>query len=150
MPIENQERKAWLYEISLMRLVLLILLVLYHAFAPYVGTWDKPNGVVDIEVYRWIGLLSRAFRLEGFVFISGYIFTFQVLERRKFEKVSILLKSKIERLLIPSFIFSAIYLLFYGKYDTLLSVVKNCDSRRRPFVVFTLLILVFFFPISDS
>lgn len=112
------EGKIWLNEISLMRPVLLVLLVAYHAFAPYVGSWDKPDGIDDFELYRWIGLLSRAFRLEGFVFISGYIFTFQIVGRHKFDSFSQLLKSKAERLLIPCFFFSTIYLLAFKDYNS--------------------------------
>ena len=108
-----------------MRPILLVLLVSYHAFAPFVGTWPMPEGIHEVEVYRWLGFLSRAFRLEGFVFISGYIFTFQVLERRKFESFSSLLTSKIQRLLIPSFIFSIAYLLCFGKYTGGANVVMK-------------------------
>lgn len=114
----NKEGKTWLNEISIMRPVLLVLLVAYHAFAPYVGSWDKPDGIEELELYRWIGLLSRLFRLEGFVFISGYIFTFQVVERHKFDSLMQLLKSKAERLLIPCFFFSIIYLLAFKNYDS--------------------------------
>ena len=99
-----------------MRPVLLVLLVSYHAFAPYVGTWPMPDGIQEVEAYRWLGFLSRAFRLEGFVFISGYIFTFQVVERKKFDSFSSLLKSKIQRLLIPSYFFSIAYLLCFLEY----------------------------------
>lgn len=115
---KGQNDKVWLNEISLMRPVLLVLLVSYHAFAPYVGSWDIPDGIDNVELYRWIGLLSRAFRLEGFVFISGYVFTFQLIEQKKYNKLSLLLKSKFERLLIPGFVFSIIYLLVFKKYDT--------------------------------
>jgi len=75
-----------------------------------------PEGIHEVEVYRWLGFLSRAFLLEGFVFISGYIFTFQVLERRKFESFSSLLTSKIQRLLIPSYFFSIAYMLCFLEY----------------------------------
>ena len=113
---KKQGTKVWLNEVSFMRPILLVLLVSYHAFAPYVGTWSMPDGIQEVETYRWLGFLSRAFRLEGFVFISGYIFTFQVVERKKFDNFSSLLTSKIQRLLIPSFIFSIAYLLCFGKY----------------------------------
>jgi len=108
-----------------MRPILLVLLVAYHAFAPYVGSWEKPDGMDEFEFYRWIGLLSRAFRLEGFVFISGYIFTFQVIERHKFDNFLQLLKSKTERLLIPCFFFSIIYLLGFKDYDSTLVFVQK-------------------------
>lgn len=123
--INSQSPKVWLNEVSFMRQILLVLLVSYHAFAPYVGTWSMPEGIHEVEVYRWLGFLSRAFLLEGFVFISGYIFTFQVLERRKFESFSSLLTSKIQRLLIPSFIFSIAYLLCFGKYTGGANVVMK-------------------------
>lgn len=118
-------KKVWLNEVSFMRPILLVLLVSYHAFAPYVGTWSMPEGIHEVEVYRWLGFLSRAFRLEGFVFISGYIFTFQVLERRKFESFSSLLTSKLQRLLIPSFIFSIAYLLCFRNYTGVANAVTK-------------------------
>lgn len=110
---KNILMKPWLNEVSFMRPVLLVLLVLYHAFAPFVGTWDLPEGISDVNLYKIIGLLSRAFRLEGFVFISGYIFTFQLVERKKFVTFGSLIKSKVQRLLIPSFFFSALYIILF-------------------------------------
>ena len=109
-------RKVWLNEVSFMRPILLVLLVAYHAFAPYISSmkaWPLPDGFHQVEVYDWIGLLSRAFRLEGFVFISGYIFTFQLVEKRKFSSFKHLFTSKFQRLLIPGFIFSSLYILFF-------------------------------------
>lgn len=109
-------QKVWLNEVSFMRPILLVLLVSYHAFAPYISSlksWSLPEGFHLVEIYDWIGLLSRAFRLEGFVFISGYIFTFQLVEKKKFSSLKSLFTSKFQRLLIPSFIFSAIYILFF-------------------------------------
>ena len=43
-------KKPWLNEVSFMRPVLLILLVLYHAFAPYVGTWQMPDGIEEVNL----------------------------------------------------------------------------------------------------
>lgn len=112
----TQSKKVWLNEVSFMRPILLVLLVSYHAFAPYISSlksWPLPEGFHQVEVYDWIGLLSRAFRLEGFVFVSGYIFTFQLVEKKKFSSLKSLFTSKFQRLLIPSFIFSTLYVLFF-------------------------------------
>lgn len=106
-------KKEWLNEVSFMRPILLVLLVSYHAFAPYVGSWSMPEGINHVEAYRWLGLLSRACRLEGFVFISGYIFTFQILRKNKFGSVRSLVLSKVERLLLPGLFFSILYLMFF-------------------------------------
>ena len=118
MTTENVTKapKEWLYELSFMRPILLLLLVSYHAFAPWCGTWDMPAGCAPFEPYRWIALLSRAFRLECFVFISGYIFTFQMLKKNKFSSFKELLSSKMVRLLIPCWVFSIIYFACFKHY----------------------------------
>lgn len=126
--VPDPARKVWLNEVSFMRPILLVLLVSYHSFAPFVGTWPMPDGVHDVEAYRWLGLLSRAFMLEGFVFISGYIFTFQIVDCKKFESFSSLLISKIQRLLIPSFIFSIVYLLCFLKYTGVANTIVKILS----------------------
>ena len=115
----NGDTKEWLYEISFMRPILLLLLVSYHAFAPWCGTWDMPVGCVDFEPYRWVAVMSRAFRLECFVFISGYIFTFQMLAKNKFPRFKELLGSKIVRLLIPCWFFSILYFILFKTYTSI-------------------------------
>lgn len=106
--------KKWLFEISFIRPILLLLLVGYHAFAPYSGAW---NGCIveHNEVYRWLAYAFRAFRLEAFVFVSGYVFALQVIEKQKFNNIQALAKSKFKRLIIPCWLFSVIYILCFGK-----------------------------------
>lgn len=126
MDIANtQSKKIWLNEVSFMRPILLVLLVSYHAFAPYVGTWSLPQGVEDVCIYKWLGLLSRAFRLEGFVFISGYIFTYQLLYRNKFTSFKDLAISKFERLIVPSMVFSAIYILLFKRDEGIIASLND-------------------------
>lgn len=106
-------RKIWLNEISFMRPFLLLLLVSYHAFAPYCGAWEIPSGIENCEFYKWVANFSRAFRLEAFVFVSGYIFTFQLLTKNKFHSLLDLTYSKVSRLLVPSIFFGLCYLLLF-------------------------------------
>lgn len=107
------KKQEWLYEISFMRPILLVLLVSYHAFAPYCGAWSLPVGVDTNFIYKWLALFSRAFRLEAFVFVSGYIFAMQVVQKNKFQSVIELAKSKFLRLIIPCWIFGSIYWLLF-------------------------------------
>ena len=68
-----------------------------------------------MPVYRWLDKLSYAFMLEMFVFISGYVFGFQV--RTKGEeklKAKNLLWGKFKRLMIPCMVFSLLYILLFG------------------------------------
>lgn len=96
-----------------MRPILLVLLVSYHAFCPYCGAWAQPDGTQYNLLYDWIALLSRAFRLEGFVFVSGYIFALQIIQKHKFETLWELTKSKFVRLIIPCWFFGLFYLAFF-------------------------------------
>ena len=121
----NNNTKVWLNEVSFMRPFLLFLLVSYHAFAPWCGAWGLPVGCHDYESYRWVALFSRAFRLEAFVFVSGYIFTFQMLEKNKFTSFGQFLKSKIVRLLIPCWVFGILYFILFKKYVNIWQTIYN-------------------------
>ena len=108
-----------------MRPILLVLLVSYHAFAPYVGSWSLPQGIENVCTYKWLGLFSFAFLLEGYVFISGYIFTYQVLYRKKFTSFKDLAISKLERLIIPSIVFSLIYILLFKRDEGIVASLND-------------------------
>ena len=107
--------KKYLNDVVIIRLVLIVLLVLYHAFAIYNGAWVMPDGIHEVKTYWWIASFSYSFMLEAFVFISGLVFGFQV--RNKYGgKVSAEngIVKKAKRLLIPSIVFSIIYVLCFG------------------------------------
>ena len=112
--------KKILQDVVCIRLLLILLLVLYHSFAMYCDSWAMPEGIHDIKAYWWIGTFSYSFLLESFVFISGYVFGYQV--REKFNGCIDLYNtiiSKARRLLIPSVLFSSIYLLCFNLGDAI-------------------------------
>lgn len=110
-----------------MRPFLLFLLASYHAFAPYCGAWPMPEGINNVEMYKWIALFSRAFRLEAFVFISGYIFTFQLLNKDKFKNLYELAINKANRLLVPCILFGLLYYILF----------RNVSNLGNPFRIIT-------------
>ena len=57
--------------------------------------------------------------LEMFVFISGYVWAFQVFERKKSQSFKQLIGAKFKRLIIPSILFSIIYVCLLGTKETL-------------------------------
>ena len=106
------EQKQLLTNVAIIRPTLIVLLVFYHAFAPYSGAWPPIDGFPDMPVYWWLDKLSYAFMLETFVFISGYVFGYQVRMKGKSKlKVKNLLGGKFKRLMIPSMVFSFFYIL---------------------------------------
>ena len=103
-------------EINLLRPIVIVLLVIMHSFTMYAGGWNLPESIHDVKVYFWISKVSLSCMLEAFVFISGYLFAFQICVLHKKYTFWGLLKSKFKRLIVPSIIFSILYsLLFYTK-----------------------------------
>lgn len=80
----SSPNKSQLYEVTIIRVVMTILIVFMHSFTCYNGGWPEPKGFVEIPVYKWLSRLSFAFTLEAFVFISGYLFSFQRKTLNKF------------------------------------------------------------------
>lgn len=74
----NLKRKVYLEDVVVLRLSLIVLLVLYHSFCIFSGAWEVPKDYPLIPIYWWIAKTSYMFMLETFVFISGYLFGFQV------------------------------------------------------------------------
>lgn len=109
MQQDIQQRKN-LDEVSFIRPILIVLLVLYHAFAPWCGSWKPFDGFQDNEVYWWIGKLAYSFMLPTFVFISGYVWAYQREGLNKKDKITTLANKKFRRLYIPSLVFSLLYL----------------------------------------
>lgn len=105
----------FLTNVALIRPILLVLLVFYHAFAIYSGAWAPIQGYPEVPVYWWLDKLSSAFMLEMFVFISGYVFGFQI-RTRGGDKLNAknLLWGKFKRLMIPCMVFSLLYILLFG------------------------------------
>lgn len=57
--------------------------------------------------------------LEMFVFISGYVWAFQIHERKKHQTLKQLAWSKFKRLIIPSIVFSIAYVILLGTKGTI-------------------------------
>lgn len=103
--------KRFFNEICLIRVLLIFLLIIYHSFAPFCKSWAPVGTGREITSYYWIGLLAYSFMLEMFVFISGYIFGYQQL--KKGGDYLHIVRSKFKRIIIPSLLFSFLYILLF-------------------------------------
>ncbi len=120
------KRSEYLMDVVVLRLLLIFLLIFYHAFTIYCGHWEAPYDGFDthIPAYFWMGYLSHGFRLEAMVFISGLLFGYTISKYPARLCVSSCVGRKIKRLLLPSILFSTIYsLLFYDMSAPLRDIV---------------------------
>lgn len=117
--------KPRLNEVTLMRTILAVLIVLHHAFACYNGLWPEPAGYRCLPLYKWIDRVVFAFPLEAFVFVSGYLFAFQRITLNRANGGLALVISKLKRLILPSILFSLIYFALFNEYHGLHSMVYS-------------------------
>lgn len=104
-------------EISFIRPILIVLLVLYHAFAPWCGAWNAFDGFQENIFYWWIGKLAYSFMLPTFVFISGYVWSYQRETLRRKDEFKVLFIKKLKRLYIPCLLFGFLYLFLFDKVE---------------------------------
>lgn len=102
-----------LYEISIIRPLVIFLLVVYHCLCLFTGGWRVPDGVQPIEAYRWLGLLISGFRIECIAFVGGYVMAYQVIVRHKDSRPVPFVLKKLRRLILPCILFGlAFWMLF--------------------------------------
>lgn len=106
-------KKKLLYEISIIRPLIIFLLVVYHSLCVFTGGWVPPAGVPDNAVYWWLGHLISGFRIETIAFVGGYVFCYQCVEQARRQRFFAFVWKKFKRLIIPCFLFGIVYFLLY-------------------------------------
>jgi len=106
-------KKKLLYEISIIRPLIIFLLVVYHSLCVFTGGWAVPEGVPSNNAYWWLGHLISGFRIETIAFVGGYVFCYQCFELGKRKGFFGFLWKKFKRLIIPCFVFGTVYFLLF-------------------------------------
>lgn len=103
-----------LNEIGIMRGVLILFIVIGHTFAIYglaeSNSWPLPEYLSPVIGYSWINPVFISFPLQAFVFISGYLFEFQISREVKLAPFKYSLK-RFKRLGLPLLIFGIAYMV---------------------------------------
>lgn len=139
-------------EIDIARVVSVILIVLLHSFAIYTEAWKPPVNFQTIEIYKWIGLLFSSVAVPSFVFISGFLFKYQI-EQKKWTFIELVAK-KARRLLLPTIIFGTLYLLLYNetyKFSDILEVLNGVAHLWfLPMLFWCFVVSFFLFRLPDK
>ena len=116
--------KKLFYDISIVRMILIISIVIGHGFVIYLNgqTWPLPEGVTPSSTLKWINPIFISFQLQAFVMISGYLFASQQ-ETKKMPVGSFILK-KAKRILLPCLLFGVLYYFLIIYNGERLDVVK--------------------------
>lgn len=127
MPQIDKPIKKILIEVAIMRPILILCIVIGHSFAIYNGAWPSPFEVNTHSIYRYINPLFISFQLAGFVFISGHVDEY-LNSVRKIYNVLKCINRKTKRILIPAWIFGAIYYSLF-LYETETFTLSSCLSK---------------------
>lgn len=126
MNSKNTALRINLDEVSFIRPILIILLVLYHSLCIHTGNWRTIEGMNIIPAYREIGRLAFSFMLECFVFVSGYVWAFQRETLGKKEGFLLLCKKKAIRLIVPYLFFGFLYMLIFMHHEfNILGIIEG-------------------------
>ncbi len=111
--LHKMKMKRLLYEISIIRPFVILLIVIYHALCIYGGQWQAVNDV-EIPLYALLTKVISGIHLEAFAMISGYIFAYQIIEQKRDYNFKAFALAKFKRLIIPCLFFGIIYyFMFY-------------------------------------
>ena len=103
-----------LYDVVVLRSLATVMVVAFHAYG--LMYWDNFPDMTERykDLYYAINQYVLNFRMPLFVFISGFLFSFLEQEKNKYPTFVALFKNKFKRLIIPYFVFTAIYMLTTG------------------------------------
>lgn len=122
-------KKKLVYEVSIIRPLIILILVIFHSFCIYGGKWEPIPSINTIPVYYWFSNLIFGFCLETFVLISGYIYAFQQIELNKKYNLTNIVRNKFKHLIIPCWFFGLLYYLLItrsnGNIDNPLLYIFN-------------------------
>ena len=107
-----------LKEIDIIRCIVIIILVMYHSFAPFAGAWELPCYLSSNAFYEKLGKFLYSGMLETFVCISGYVFAYN--SGSKDYRFKTLFISKLKRLYIPCLAWGIIYILIMYSFNDFL------------------------------
>jgi len=119
---EGGQKKKLLYEVSLIRPVVIFLLVVMHSFTKISEGGGRTTDYQLPEVYQWLCHFISGFRIETIALVAGYVFAYQSLVlNRKYEFKPFVLK-KFKRLVLPMLFFGLFYYVLFLYTPTTFSV----------------------------
>lgn len=141
-----------LNNISFIKTITMLVVVLYHSMLFYTGNWFtviKPVKVLNYIDY--ITTFINTYTMPIFVFCSGYLFFYQKRKNNKYNNLLIDIKKRFNRLVIPYIFTSLLWIIPIGivlfKY-TINDIIKKFVLGMSPSQLWFLLMLFIVFIIN--
>lgn len=137
------EEKKRFDEITVMRVLAMTMIVVFHSLCFYNGRWIKVNALF-IPFWHKASCLLDVIDLNMFVFISGYLYGYLYVYRNKYRHPSEVILVKAKRLLIPYFFWGIPMALVWpwNTWTNLLYGIGHLWFLLMLFGVFTLTVIL--------
>ena len=96
----NSKSTEKIQSISIMRVIAMTMIILFHSLCFYTHRWWKMGGVY-VPFWDKLASFLDAIDLPMFVFISGYLFSYLYINKGKYRNTKVFIQKKIKRLLVP-------------------------------------------------
>ena len=107
--------KKMIFEVSIIRPLVILLLILYHSLCPWMNGWEETPCFEENKIYFWIANLISGFRIETIALVAGYIFAYQRIDLKRMQSLKSFALNKAKRLWLPCILFGIIYYaIFYS------------------------------------
>ena len=147
-------KKDFLMDVVAIRLLVIFLLVVYHALCIYTGAWESPyTPTIDISFYDWLGTFIHLSQLEAMVFISGLLLGHYATIRSDMLSFRSCVVKKAKRILLPCLFFGIIYYaMFYDLrapwYSIVGRLLNGCGHLWFLPMIFWCFVLVYLISIT--
>ena len=115
----NNPQKKLLYDVSIIRPLIITMLVLLHSFTKIAHGGGYDNDYQLVDGYQYFAWLIQGFRVETIALIAGYVFSYQSYALGRSYRFWPFVWKKFKRLIIPMLVFGTVYyFLFLNTADT--------------------------------
>lgn len=143
MSMEKADNTNRFNEISIMRVMAMIMIVAFHSMCFYNGRWVKFNALT-IPFWEKLSAFFDVIDLNMFVFISGYLYGYLYIYKNKYRSPLPVIRNKATRLLIPYCFWGIPMALVWpwNRLSTLFYGIGHLWFLLMLFGVFTLIVLL--------
>ena len=129
-------------EISVMRVMAMLMIIAFHSMCFYNGRWSKVDALY-IPFWYKVSAFLDVVDLNMFVFISGYLYGYLYIYRNKYYRRVEVIHNKVVRLLIPYCFWGVIMVAFpWNTWSKLLYGISHLWFLLMLFGVFTLAVIL--------
>lgn len=108
-------------------IAVILVVVIQHGLAPFSTSWSFVTGVPQtfLSCLDFISLVVNTLTMPSLVFISGFLFSLLYQRNGKYKKVLRLIQNKFNRLLLPAYIFGALFSLTLSHSISILGILDG-------------------------